>query len=440
MTNNLVPKVNITEAVQSLSVPRENQVVIGIIGTSEQGAANEVIKVSSVSQADAIFGANYAHGASLVPMIRKAFAEGASLIKAVSIGQPTLDVNSAMTVDSLAGVATITVVDGALYTAGDVVFLGTDQTYQYEEVRTVLSQTATTVTFTESLTFPHYIGEIVQIVTAKVSANYTAAIAAMLEDEDKSIVVCELNEDTTAAAIVQMCVDSKDRYNTPCVYVRAPHKGDSEASTISKAQALNSDRCISVFPLLTDFNGKLSTSGEVASAVAGSIAGNGVPKLNHNFTVFESFGGVASKISDMDALISGGVTPIELKYSTIHIVRLVTTRTSQNSIPDYTRQEGSVRLNVDFLEKAVSKVLHTKFLQQGNTSQVRLAMKAEVLAMLSKYQAMDILVADEITNTPAYRDPVVSTDSSDRTKVNVDVEVSPGRPLNFISLNFKVYL
>ena len=53
---------------------------------------------------------------------------------------------------------------------------------------------------------------------------------------------------------------------------------------------------------------------------------------------------------------------------------------------------------------------------------------------------MDILVPDTITNTPAFTEPQVTTDVADRTKVNVDVSISPGRPLNFINLNFKVYL
>ena len=85
MSNNLVPKVSITEAVASLAVPQDNLVVLGIIGTSEKGDANTIYSISSVSQADAIFGNNYSKGAYLVPMIKKAFQEGASYVKAISI-------------------------------------------------------------------------------------------------------------------------------------------------------------------------------------------------------------------------------------------------------------------------------------------------------------------------------------------------------------------
>ena len=317
---------------------------------------------------------------------------------------------------------------------------GTGQTYAYEEKRVVLSNTATTVVFTTPLTFKHYIWEIAKVSTAKTSADYDLAIQAMLEDESKMVVVCEDNSDTTAAKLEQMCVDSRDHYNTPCVYFRSAEATDTATTIIAKAEAHNSDRVILSYPMLVDFNGKTLSSWECASSLAGAISGNWVPKLNHNFTAFESVWGVSSKISDMDALLSSGVTPIELKYNSIHIVRLLTTKTTTNSVPDTKLQEWAVRLNVDFIEKAVSKILQEKFLQQGNTSQVRLAMKAEVVSSLTKFTAMDILVADPTTNTPAFRDPVVSTDPADATKVNVDVEIAPGKPLNFISLNFKVYL
>jgi hypothetical protein len=439
MSNNLVPKVSITEAVASLAVPQDNLVVIGIIWTSEKGTANEIYAISSVSQADAIFGSNYANGGYLVPMIKKAFQEWASYVKAISIGQPTKEAPVAITAEADAGTATITV-DPDTFTVGDVVYLWTGNTYQFEERRVILSKTLTTVTFTEPLTFKHYVWELATVVVESEAADYWVAITKMEEDEDKTIVVCELNDDDTAGLIATMCLNSYNNYNTPCVYFRGSELADTEATVAAKAIAMNDDRGFIIYPLLTDFNGKTVSGGECAAATAGAIAWNGVPRLNHNFTEFSGFGGVTKKIADMDGLISAGVIPVELKFNSIHIVRFVTTNTLKDGIPDYTWQEGAVRLNVDFIEKAISRDLQQKFLQKGNTSQVRIAIKSEVAVMLGKYASMDILVPDEVTNTPAYRTPVVTTDVADRTKVNVDISVSPGRPLNFIALNFKVYL
>jgi len=550
MTNNLVPKVSITEAVASLAVPQDNLAVIGVIWTSEKGTANQVYAISSVSQADAIFGSNYSKGAYLVPMIKKAFQEGASYVKAISIGQPvsagvmpiianaeagedeihvtdiaipaanavqlvtptdiadggtfTITVGakttaaiaygatgaaitsalSTATIDTvtcvgtmlttmtltftgaLAGAAqplvvldttlltknsvpvlppvvtTTTVGHGAStgYVAGDVVYLGTGNTYQFEERRVVLSASAGTIKFTEPLTFKHYIGEIISNVTESESTAYVNAITEMEKDEDKSILVCELNDDDTSDLIQTMCLNSYNNYNTPCVYFRGSELADDETSVKAKAIAMNDDRAFMIYPLLTDFNGKTVSGGECAAAIAGAISGNGVPKLNHNFTELTSFGGVVSRITDMDGLISSGVMPIELKYNSIHIVRFVTTNTLKDGIPDFTRQEGAIRLNMDYIEKAISRDIQSKFLQKGNTSQVRGAMQTAITVLLNNYTSMDILIADSITKTPAFRTPIVTTDNEDRTKVNVDIAVSPGRPLNFITLNFKVYL
>lgn len=263
------------------------------------------------------------------------------------------------------------------------------------------------------------------IVTAKSSSDYTNAINALLPEENKTIVVCEANDDATASAIKTMCDNSASQYNTPCVYFRGAESADTESTVVTKATALNSKRVVMFFPLLADFNGALLTGGETAATIAGAIAGNGVPKLNHNFTTLSSVGGVASRIADMDALISGGVTPVELKYNTIHLVRFVTTYTKLNGVPDATWKEASVRLNVDNIQKTLSQRIQSKFLQSGNTPQIRLAIKMEVIAALNVFASTGILVADERTGTPAFKDPVVSTDVNDNTRVNVDIEISP---------------
>ena len=447
MSTNLVPKVILTETASSLSGGGNGPVVIGIIGTSEKGTANTVTKISSTSEANTIFGSNTAYGADLVKMIARAFSEGASVVKAVSIGAPTKAAatsganasKAVLTAASAAGTSTIAVTDGTAFATTNVVYIGTGNAYAKEEKKIVQSVAGNTVTLTTPLAFSHSAGESAVIITAKTSSDYTNAIDALLTDETKTIVVCEANDDTTAAALKTMCENSASQYNTPCVYFRAPEDTSiTEANAITKAWTLNSKRVVSVYPLLADFNGAILTSGETAAVVAGAIAGNGIPKLNHNYTALSGVGGVVSKVADMDALITGGVTPIELKFNSIHIVRFVTTYTLLNGVPDATWKEAAVRLNVDNIQKTLAVRVQQKFLQSGNTPQIRLAIKSETIAVLNTFVAAGVLVADEVTGTPAYLEPVVSTDSVDNTKVNVDIQLSPGKPLNFISLNFRI--
>jgi hypothetical protein len=127
----------------------------------------------------------------------------------------------------------------------------------------------------------------------------------------------------------------------------------------------------------------------------------------------------------MDAVINAGITPIDVKYGSIHIVRLLTTYTKKNLIPDFTWREGSIRLNVDAIEKAVARKIQAEYLQMGNTSQTRSAIKQDVISVLTVFESNNILIKDEATNTPAFRAPVVSTDPLDSAKVNVDVQISP---------------
>lgn len=446
MSNNLVPKLTIKESTESLAIPQNWLTVIWIIGTSESGTANVVRTISSVYEAEALFGSKTIYGANLVSMIKKAFSEGAALVKAVSIWAPVLasatsGSQGTLTADSLAGASTVTVASATIYTTGDEVYLGlSNANYDKEEKLIVQSWSGTTLTFTTPLKFDHYTGEVARIITPKVASDYTSAITAMEQDEDKNIVICESTISAVETAMITMVTNSYNNYNTPCVYIQAPSASDSESSIVTKAQGFNNSNVILVYPLLTEFNGKTSTSGDTAAAIAGAIAWNGVPKLNHNFTDLVSFGGVKSKITNIDSLISWGVTPIELKFSTIHIVRFVTSKTTTSGVPDYTWREGSIRLNVNFIEKEISKSLQMKFLQKWNTSTVREAIKQDIISFLNIYSSNDILVADERTNTPAFRDPVIAIDPSDSSKINVAVQISPWKPLNFIDLSFKVYI
>lgn len=445
MSDLLVPKVSITEVTALLAVPSTNNVVIGMIWTSEKWTADQVYTVSSISEADAIFGSNYAYGATLVPMIRKAFTEWASVVKAISIWSPDLDTATALaqwtlTADSAAWALVITVADATIYTAADEVFIGTGNTYSNEEKLIVDTAVWTTVTFTTALKFPHYISETAKIVTPKVDGDYATAIAEMELEEEKAIIVSESNSTVNAALLKTMCINSATLHGTPCVYIQWALVTDDATSIIAKATTADSDRVIMAYPLLVDFNWKIVSGWETAAALAGLIVWNWVPKLNHNFSEFKWFAGVSKRITDLDALISGWVTPIELKYGSIHIVRFVTTSKTLGGIPNYTWREAAIRLNVDVIEKTIARTIRSIYIQKGNTPSIRESIKQKIISLLDIFAGNDILVADLKTNTPAYLTPVVTVDTEDSTKINIDIAICPWKPLNFITLNFKVWL
>lgn len=375
-------------------------------------------------------------------MIRRAFDEGAGKVLGISIGTP--DVGASKTIGALFTAngtnATITVNNNTGVTNGDTYFIGTGSAYEYEEKKVVLSSTSTTITFTTPLEFDHYVGETVTKVTPKVASAYQTAIDVMSENQDKGMVVCEDNSNAVAALIATAVSNSFSLYNTPVMYVRGSEYGDTASAAILKSTAMNNKRSVLVYPNLVAYSGRTLDGGETASALAGLITGAGVPKLNYNFLEFSSVGGVASKILDFDALINAGITPIEFRANSIHIVRFLTTRTLDGVVPDRTWAEGAVRLNVDYLEKTLQRRIASKFLDKGNTAQVRLAIKTECISALQTFASTQVIVPDEATGTPAFKEPVVTTDANDATKVNVQIEILPAKPLNFITLNFTVLL
>lgn len=445
MTNNQVPKVSIKESIGTQSALAERglgTVIPAIIWTSEKGAVNTEYKFSSVSEAEAKFGSNTAFGADLVKLIKRAFDEGASKVIGISIGTPTLwAANETLTAVAEIGADRVDVGAGASnYTAGDIVYLGTNNTYENEEKIEVNNVVGTEVIFTSTLKFKHFVGETLQEVTAKASTDYETAIDVIALNEEKTIVVCEDSSDAVATLMVAMVATSYNNASTPCVYFRWPKDGDTASTVATSAKTLNNNRTVMVYPNLVAFSGRVLTGGETAAALAWVVARNGLPKLNHNFSEFVSVGWVASKVADMDALITNGVTPIRLKFSAIQLVRFVTTYSNKGWVEDTTWREASVRTNVDYIEKAIHRRLQAKFLQSGNTPETRLAIKTECVTLLETFRVSNVIVADEATGQPAYRDPVVTTDVDDDTKIDVQIELSPSKPLNFITLNFKVIL
>lgn len=446
MSNNKVPRVDISEVVSQLAVPRQNNVIIGVIGASKlatnngvQTSQDKVYRLNSVSQAEAYFGSDDSLGRNLLKLVKNAFDGGAAEVHAASIGDVTVGNYSLLASGVVQGNNQVVVISGGQLSVGNQVYLGTNSAYRYEEFRTVSTIVGNLVTLDRALDFTHYANETLQAVTPKASSAYQASIDAVEADPEKSLVVCEDNSDAVAALMEQMATASATQ-DSPCVYIRGFDYSVSESSARTKATATNDERVINLWPTLKNFDGKIVTGGEVAAAVAGAIAGNGVPKLNHNFTQLTNFGGVAATITDYDALILAGVAPIELKYNQIRLVRFITTWVTLNGVTDTTWQEAAVRLNVDAIERNIKQRLTLKFLQSGNTPNTREAIKQEVITALKQFAAQEILVADTVFNTPAFKDPVVAESPYDATQVDVDVEISPGRPLNFIKLNFKIFL
>lgn len=447
MTNSLVPRVSVNETfIGASSLLGTGTVVVGVIGTSELGPQNQVIEITSMGAAETIFGANHSFGAELVSMIRIAFSEGAAVVKAVSIGQPTVVESTTIATAVVAGDTTIDIAAAGTIAAGDFLYVGTGQPGDSTEEKVeVVSLAGTVVTVATPFAFPHAIGLTVTKITPKATADYAAAFDAMEIDEGKVLVVCEANDsatigdENTPGTFAYMIEQSTEDKETMTVGIVGAEWSDDETTISAKASTLNNDRIILVYSNPVDYYGRVYTPGETAAAVAGAISRNGVPKLNHNLTQLQTAFGVRSVITDNDLLIQNGITGIRKKRNKVQIVRFLTTRTQDNAgVPSTKWQEGAIRLNVDQIERACQRRIEDKFLQTGNTPEVREAIKQELISVLSQFASEQVLLPHPLTGAPAFTTPQVFTNPTDDTHVICQMQIAVGKPLNFIDLNFRV--
>lgn len=441
MSELLRPRVSITEVLQQLTTSGNNPVILGIIGASASGDTTKFQEFTTFSDVEAEYGANTGRGQKLVELARKAFGEGASIIRCMSVGTATLP-QAATTLASAAsaGATTISVTSATGLAIGNIIYIGTYAAgFKYEERRVISGVSGTDISFVEALQFDHASGEAVAEVTEKVAADYADAFAQLEVDRRIQLVVVDSDADLVITSLMTSVNNAASNENI-MVAVRGFARGTSEATAITSANTSNDDRLLAVFPTLTDEIGKYMSGFEGAAMVAGAIIGRGVPGPNFNLLELVNASGVEAPIADFDAMLEGGVSAIELEDNTVRLTRLITTSVTIDSVASDLLEEGSVRLNVDQLQRLVQRTLERKFLTSANTLATRLAIGNEVTRILSIYNELGILAQDETTGTPGYKTPSVTTNSANRKQIDVAMEIAPAMPLVFIKLNFRINL
>lgn len=433
------PRVSITELLQQLSPSGNSPIVLGLIGASTGGDTTKFLEFTSYSEVETEYGANTGRGQLLVELARKAFGAGASTVRCMSIGTATLPQAATTLASAAAAGATSVVVTSATgLSIGDTIYIGTYAAgFKYEEMRVISGVASTTISFTTALQFAHASGEAVAEVTVKTASDYATAFTALEIDRNIQIVVTDSDVTAVNTALMTAVNNAAAKQNI-MVAIRGWARGVSASTAISDQATSNDDRLIGVFPTTTDLVGKYLTGAEGAAQVAGAAIARGIPGANMNLLELPDATGVEAPISDFDALFNGGVSPIELQDGVVRVTRLVTSSVTINSVASDLLEEGSVRLNIDQLQRNIQRTLEKKFLTSGNTLDTRIAIQGEVTKILAAYNNAGILAQDETTGIPGYKTPVVTTDSTNRKQVNVDIEIAPTMPLVFIRLNFRI--
>ena len=209
-------------------------------------------------------------------------------------------------------------------------------------------------------------------VSAATPTGYEAAFAA-LEQEAVDVIVCD-----STSVDVQLKL----------------------RASVEKVSGAHSERMV------------LTAPGDVrmAAAAAAVIAGESDPSVPVNGAVLAGFSGLSASYDDtqVDTLVTGGVTPLECVSGEVSIVRGITTRTTTGGAADKTWRELTTVRIVDDVIPALRASLRARFVRSKNTAQVRAAIRSQVMVELENKRAQEIIDSfGEVSVKASEDDPTV---------------------------------
>lgn len=258
--------------------------------------------------------------------------------------------------------------------------------------------------------------------------NYTAAFALAAGVDGVSVVVCDSTSLSVQQALRNM-VEECAQARRERIAVVAGGTEESVEQLIERAAGLNHERVVLVAPGSVSAEGAASDGTACAAAVAGVIAGNTDPALPLSGAVLSGLNGLSCvyEDGDIDQLVRGGVTPLELLSGSGCVVRAVTTKTTTGGAADATWRELTTILVVDEVIPAVRTALRTRFSRVKNTEQTRGAIRSQVVLELEKRVVQEII--------DGYEDVTVSALDSDPTVCLVEFAFAVTHGLNQIWLS-----
>ena len=112
--------------------------------------------------------------------------------------------------------------------------------------------------------------------------------------------------------------------------------------------------------------------------------------------------------TQVDTLVTGGVTPLECVSGEVSIVRGITTRTTTGGAADKTWRELTTVRIVDDVIPALRASLRARFVRSKNTAQVRAAIRSQVMVELENKRAQEIIDSfGEVSVKASEGDPTV---------------------------------
>lgn len=242
--------------------------------------------------------------------------------------------------------------------------------------------------------------------------DYAAAFAELKGKAD--IIICDSGDE-------EVIEDMKDALEDMPYCVGIAEFDGSAEECIETAQSMNFERLVIL--------GNVSANaGELAAAFAGFTAYKNDPMTAFNGAHLFGCGLPANEFTtaETEALIAGGVTPVECDGSLPVAVRAVTTKTLTDGVPDKSLRELNTVLSANHVIKTVSEALKIKFASGRNDALTRGAIRSQVLVELERLMQAGVI--------ESYGNVSAVADADDATVCRVGFEYTAAHGLNTIML------
>ena len=174
--------------------------------------------------------------------------------------------------------------------------------------------------------------------------------------------------------------------------------GGKKTARILGAAAVSTTGTANEVVTLTSYAEGVSAFGEDAEGTVGMAA------------LLAGFSGLSASYDDtqVDTLVTGGMTPLECVSGEVSIVRGITTRTTTGGAADKTWRELTTVRIVDDVIPALRASLRARFVRSKNTAQVRAAIRSQVMVELENKRAQEIIDSfGEVSVKASEDDPTV---------------------------------
>ena len=236
-------------------------------------------------------------------------------------------------------------------------------------------------------------------------SGYAAAFALVQEQEGVNVVVCD-SEKLAVQQKLRDSVMSASAERRERIAVVAGAAGETAEALVKRAGELNSERVVLVAPAVSQEAG----GAWVAAAVAGAICGGSDPALPLGGAELQGISALEKRLdeSEVDALIRGGVTPVERVGGSCWVIRGVTTRTKTGQASDQTWRDLTTILVVDDVIPGVREALRARFPRAKNTAQTRGAVQSLVVEVLERKLAAEVITGYDAVEVTALADELAA--------------------------------